>query len=420
MSEHYITPEQLCVGLYVQLDLGWMEHPFTFSSFTIKSQAQIDILKGLRLPRIKYDPKKCSAKPLPPSAVQTVVTVTQETAKAVDQARTEKNERIEQLRQIRANIEQVEQKFIKVTDSIKNINKQIQTNPEAAIKETNAVVKQMVDTLQTGGDIMLHAISEKLGEEAYFHSLNVSVLSLMLSKAAELDAELIQQIGLGAVLHDIGKTEIPYKIVSKAEPLTKAEHTLLEQHCEFGVKQAVKLNISRDAMSIIMQHHECTDGSGYPNKLQGDAIALSAKVVAIANIYDNLCNPLNIANAVTPSEALSQMFALKRAKFDDRLLKLFIKRLGVYPPGSLIQLSNDMIGLVVSVNSEQPLRPNVMVYDPTVPKDSALIVSLEAESEIKVVKSIRPAQLSRQVHQYLNPRKNVTYYFDSSKKATRQ
>lgn len=377
------------------------------------------MLKGLQLQRIKYDPKKCSAKPLPPTTVADVSVTKQETEKAVDEARTQKTERIEQLRKIRANIEQVEQKFIKVTDSIKNINKQIQTNPEAAIKETNAVVKQMVDTLQSGGDIMLHAISEKLGEEAYFHSLNVSVLSLMLAKAADLDTELTQQIGLGAVLHDIGKSDIPYRIVSKTDALTKAEQAMMEQHCELGVKQAVKLNISRDAMSIIMQHHECVDGSGYPNGLRGDAISHAAKVVAIANAYDNLCNPTNIANAVTPSEALSQMFALKRAKFDDRLLKLFIKRLGVYPPGSLIQLSNDMIGLVVSVNPEQPLRPNVMVYDPTVPKDSALIVSLEVENEMKVVKSIRPAQLSRQVHQYLNPRKNVTYYFDGNKKGTR-
>ena len=418
MTEYYITPDQLCVGLYIQLDLGWMDHPFTFSSFKIKSQEQIDVLRRMQLQRIKYDPKKCSAKPLAASATPVVVAAPANIDQVVDAARTQKIERIEQLRTIRANIEQVEQKFIKVTDTIKNINKQIQSNPEAAVKETNAVVKQMVDTMLSGGDIMLHAISEKLGEEAYFHSLNVSVLSLMLGKAADLSADEIQEIGLGAVLHDIGKTDLPYKIVTKTDPLTKAEHALMETHCELGMKQAAKLKLSRDAFSIICQHHECVDGSGYPLKLSGDAISVAARVVSIANTYDNLCNPINIANAITPSEALSQMFALKRAKFDDRLLMLFIKRLGVYPPGSLIQLSNELIGLVVSVNSEQPLRPNVMVYDPTIPKDAALIISLESESDLKVAKSIRPVQLSRQVHQYLNPRKNVTYYFDAHKKGT--
>jgi len=374
------------------------------------------VLKRMQLQRIKYDPKKGSSKPLPQVAQAVAAPAPANIDKVVDAARAQKTERIEELRKIRASIEQVEQKFIKVTDTIKNINKQIQTNPEGAIKETNAVVKQMVDTMQAGGDIMLHAISEKLGEDAYFHSLNVSVLSLMLARAAELSAEQTQEIGLGAILHDIGKTDIPYKVVTKTEPLTKAEQALMETHCDLGGKQVAKLNLSADALSIIQQHHECVDGSGYPRQLTGEQMTAAAKVVSIANTYDNLCNPINIANAITPSEALSQMFALKRAKFDDRLLKLFIKRLGVYPPGSLIQLTNEMIGLVVSVNSEQPLRPNVMVYDPTVPKDAALIISLENEPELKVAKSIRPAQLARQVHQYLNPRKNVTYYFDSNRK----
>ena len=421
VSENFITPDQLCVGLYVQLELGWMDHPFTFSSFKIRSQDQIDLLKKMRLPRIKYDPKKCSAKPLPPSEKPAEAPANADAAldQMVDQVLTEKAARIEQLRSIRADIQQVEKKFVKVADSIKNITKNLQTNPEEAVKETNAVVKQMVETMLEGGDIMLHAISEKLGEDAYFHSLNVSVLSLMLAKAAELDAELIEQIGLGAILHDIGKSEVPYKIVMKTDPLTKPEQAMLERHCEFGARQAAKMQLSAEALSIIQQHHECADGTGYPAKLKGDAMTMPAKVVAIANTYDNLCNPINITAAITPSEALSQMFALKRAKFDDRLLKLFIKRLGIYPPGSLVQLSNEMIGLVVSVNSEQPLKPNVLVYDSTIPKDDALIVCMESEPELKVAKSLRPAQLPRQIHQYLNPRKNVTYYFDPKSKGSR-
>lgn len=417
MSECFISPEQLCVGVYVQLDLGWMSHPFTFSSFKIKTQDQIEVLRRLGLSRIKYDPDKSSATPLPsPSAATPKVTpVEPQMDEFVSRGMAIKAKRIEQLNRIRDDIARVEQQFIKAADAVRNVTRNLRSNPEAAAHESDAVVKQMVDTMIAGDDISLHVISEKLGEEAYFHSLNVTVLSLMLGKAAELDALTIHQTGLGAMLHDIGKIDIPSIVTLKTEPLTKPELILMEQHCDYGAKLAQKMNISDVAKSVIQQHHECADGSGYPKKLSGEQISLAARVVAIANVYDNLCNPTNAAAALTPSEVLAQMFANKRSKFDDRLLKLFIKRLGIYPPGSIVQLSNEMVGLVVAVNSQQPLRPDVMVYDANIPKEEALIISLDAEPDIKVSKSLRPSQLPRQIHQYLNPRKNVTYFFDPKK-----
>ncbi len=416
MSEHFISPEQLCIGVHVQLDLGWMSHPFTFSSFKIKTQDQIDVLRRLGLSRIKYDPDKSSATPLPPGEkAPTAAPVQHQMDELVSQEMASKVKRIEQLDQIRDDITRVEQQFVKVADAIRNTTRNLRANPEAAARESEALVKQMVDTMISGDDITLHVISEKLGEEAYFHSLNVTVLSLMLGKVAELDVLNLHQTGLGAMLHDIGKTDIPSIVTLKTTPLTRPEQILLEKHCDYGVRLAQKMNLGAMAMSVIQQHHECADGSGYPKKLKGEQISMAARVVAIANGYDNLCNPTNVAAALTPSEALAQMFANKRAKYDDRLLRLFIKRLGIYPPGSIVQLSNDMIGLIVAANLQQPLRPNVMVYDPTIPKAEALIISLEAEPDIKIGKSLRPAQLPRQVHQYLNPSKNVTYFFDPKK-----
>jgi putative nucleotidyltransferase with HDIG domain len=416
MTDHYITPEQVCIGIFVQLDLGWMHHPFTFSSFIVKTQEQVEIIRRLGLQRIKYDPKKSSSKPLQPTAAPPLVVAAPEHDELVNRELALKAQRIDQLRTIRDNIARVEQQFIKVADSIRNINRSLRTHPEQAAKDSDAVVKQMVETMMSGDDITLHAISEKLGEETYFHSLNVSVLSLMLGRALAMDAVAIHCAGLGALLHDIGKLDVPSTITLKTEPLNRAEQTLMELHCDYGVRLASKMNLSEGVLGVIMQHHECVDGSGYPKRLRGEQITMAAKVVAIANTYDNLCNPVNINEAMTPSEALSHLFAIKRAKFDDRLLKLFIKRLGIYPPGSIVQLSNDMIGIVVSVNPEFPLRPNVLVYDANVPKDEALIVALESETDLKVIKNLRPAQLPRQIFQYLNPRKHMTYFFDPKKK----
>ena len=155
------------------------------------------------------------------------------------------------------------------------------------------------------------------------------------------------------------------------------------------------------------------DGSGYPRKLQGEAINVLARIVAIANHYDEMCNPLNIVNALTPHEALSTMFAKQRAKFDPKLLQVFVRCLGVYPPGTIVQLSNGMIGMVATINTAKPMKPMVVVYDAEIPKDDAILVDMEVEADVNIAKAIRPAQLPKEIYNYLSPRKRVSYYFDA-------
>ena len=156
------------------------------------------------------------------------------------------------------------------------------------------------------------------------------------------------------------------------------------------------------------------DGSGYPRKLKGDAINILARIVAISNYYDELCNPHNILDALTPHEALATMFAKLRTKFDAKLLQVFVRCLGVYPPGTVVQLSNGSIGMVVTINTAKPMKPMVMVYDAAIPKEEAILVDLEGESDVNISKAIRPAQLPREIYNYLSPRKQISYYFDAS------
>ena len=107
------------------------------------------------------------------------------------------------------------------------------------------------------------------------------------------------------------------------------------------------------------------------------------------------------------------MYAKRRDKFDAKVLQLMVRCLGVYPPGTLVQLSNESLAVVTAVNPKKPLRPCILVYDPQVPKDEAIVLDLEKEAEINITKSIRPALLSPKAAAYLNPRKRVTYFFDA-------
>jgi hypothetical protein len=124
---------------------------------------------------------------------------------------------------------------------------------------------------------------------------------------------------------------------------------------------------------------------------------------------------VNIADALTPNEALSLMFARLRSKFDPKLLQVFIRCLGVYPPGTIVQLSNGVIGMVATVNTARPMKPMVVIYDASIPKADAILVDLERETDLNIAKAIRPAQVPGEVYNYLSPRKRVSYYFDASK-----
>ena len=216
------------------------------------------------------------------------------------------------------------------------------------------------------------------------------------------------------MFHDIGKVEIPEKILLKTDPLTRAEIDFMRQHVTYGMDIGKKVGLAPGVLAIIAQHHEYMDGSGYPRGTAGDKIYQLSRIITIVNDYDNQCNQINPANSMTPHEALSQMFSQHRARYDPAALKLFVRTLGVYPPGTIVKLSNDVIGMVTSVNSSKPLKPSVLIYDPEIPKHEAVILDLETEPDINVSKSIKPGQLPRQIHDYLNPRKRMTYFFDPS------
>ena len=415
----YVTAEQLRVGLYIHLDLHWTDHPFTFSSFKIKNQDQIGTIRRLGLRRIRYEPARSDGKPLPPAppaaAPAEAPPAPPPPPPREAEAVKEKRERIEQLARIRDEIREVEKKFQHASDTVKGVLRDATNEPAASRRQAEELVHQMVESIISRGSVLMHAINATVGEETYVHSLNVAVLSLMLAKTLGGGVEETRLLGMCAVFHDIGKADIASQILNKTEPLTRSEQAQIEKHCALGAEIAKRLGLSIRATEIILQHHEYVDGSGYPRGLTGEKLSPLSMIVAIVNTYDNLCNPPNVADALTPHEALSHIFAVKRSKFQEVPLKAFIRCLGVYPPGSIVRLSNEMFGLVISINSAKPLKPNVLVFDPDIPRDESVIIDMEKESDLNISRSLRPGQLPREVYQYLSPRKRVTYYFDPKK-----
>ena len=404
--------DDLRVGHYVQLDLKWFEHPFAFSAFRIRSDEQIRTLRSLGLQRVAVDTARSEVAALaPPSAAETD---TRGDAQAeLSQALAAKRDLIERIRRQREAAARVESAFVDTAGAVRRIEHELSSRPAEAVQAAGRLVDQMARSILSCPELAIHVMGDaRGGEELYLHSLNVAMLALMMARNLNLPDESVASLGLGALFHDIGRRDIPTRILQKTEQLTEAERHLYQMHCQYGVEAGRALGLTPAALAIIGQHHELYDGSGYPQGLAGDAIHPLARLVGIANQYDELCNPVDPRDALTPHEALSLMYARMRSRFDPGFLQLFIRSLGVYPPGTLVQLANGTIAMVVTINTAQPMKPTVMVYDREVAREDAILVDIARVTDTNIVKAMRPGQVTREVYNYLSPRHQISYFFD--------
>ena len=414
MPKKFIKPGQLCIGLFVEIDLPWMKHSFMSNSFKIKNEKQLEELKSLGLEQIEYDPEQSDAEPLPLKAVKEAAkSATPERSERDTKMWEEKQARIKKMKERRVCLNKCEKEYTRTVSAVRNMMGSIMSQPEAAVEASDEMVSQIVDNLMVDHDTTLHLVNMKgKSESAYFHAINVSILSLMLGKQLGCKQEQLHKLGTGALFHDLGHLDVPDRVLRKTEPLNRAEQEAYRMHPIYGVKLAAKMgSIPEDVIEVIAQHHEMDDGSGYPNGLKGDQISELAQIVSIVNAYDNLCNKLDAAKSSTPYEAMSILFAKEKKKFNGDKLMTFITNMGVFPPGTVVKLSNDFMAAVVSINSKSLLSPRVMVYDPQIPKNEALIIDL-MEEDLKIVEGLRPGSLPGEVLEYLNLGENVNFFFE--------
>ncbi len=414
-NDHYFMDvSQLQVGIYVHLDLGWMDHPFTLSNFKVKDEEQISLIKKTGLTRLRYDPKRSDCQPLPIKVDKPATAEIVEKETPAIQAPTNSIDNTKQrLKELHQAINACERKFIDTSNIARQVTRNILSDSKASIEQASLIINDMVDTALMEGDVAVHALNGNRSSDAnYIHPLNVTVLALIMAKSINMSKEDARLLGMAALFHDIGKAEISDKILLKKDPLTKSEQSHFEQHSDMGARMAQEVGLPVRIGKTIMQHHEHADGSGYPKHLRGEQTDPFARLLAIVNGYDSLCNPNNIALAKTPYEALAHMYASQRAKYDESLLKRLIKSLGIYPPGSIVHLSTGSYATVISVNPNKPLRPFVMLHDPLKVSHEPQIVDLREEPSININACLRPSQLPADVLESLNPRKRVSYFID--------
>jgi HD-GYP domain-containing protein (c-di-GMP phosphodiesterase class II) len=401
-----IQPSQLAIGLFVDIDLPWSAHPFLYSKFRINSAEQITEIRSLGLTQIKYFPNKSTVSPGPASDKLPPSETTPTTIEARDNFEEQKRARLQAQKD---DARRAERGWENAAKQTREAFSSLKHNPKQAGQLLSSLSRETADKVSAGGELLLHLLGDKKDEGPQFHALNVMTLAMVLGKALKLGDLELADLALGALAHDVGNTKVPPHLL-KAKVRAKHEEDFYRAHVHYGVDIARETGVfSPRALAIIEEHHEFLDGSGFPRGTK--KLDPMAQVVCLVDRYDRLCGPESPEKTpLMPAEALSVLFARESSKFDQKLLGLLIKSLGVYPPGTIIMLNDGSLGLVVSPG-RQSLRPKILIYDPDTDKKDAVVIDMSDVPELKIEEAVRPDSLPMDVLLWLSPRRRLSYFF---------
>jgi putative nucleotidyltransferase with HDIG domain len=414
----FVPLQDLRIGLFVDLEVGWMAHPFPSSRFKISTERQIEILRGLGLERIRFVPSKSDAPQQPGEAEQAQLDQQRiQQAKALEAAQqalqvqqTRVALRIRQQHDLTA----CEQRFSESAQQYQRAMGMLHAKPKEAAQQCQTMVHAMSSELMAQAETAIRLLTEAAGDKAALHPVNVTVISLLLGRAMGVQGADLEDLGMAAFLHDMGKTMLPERVRRLEENFSSAELKVYQDHVSQGVRLAKQMDLRPGVTRAIAQHHELADGSGFPDRTKLDAQSANARILAVVNRYDGLCNPSKLAAAMTPHEALAMIFGQQKTRYDGATLSAFIRMMGVYPPGSVVQLNDERHAIVVAVNAARPLKPRVIVHEPSIPRHEAVILDLEHAPNASIRRSLKPSSLSNAALDYLQPRPRIYYFFETA------
>jgi HD-GYP domain-containing protein (c-di-GMP phosphodiesterase class II) len=361
-AEKFST-QDLQIGMYVaQLDRPWIETPFPLQGFHIRHQDDIEKLRAWC--RHVYVDRKLSngviaAAPRPQAGPTT------RTAKAPVRGT------LGRFTPIKYKVSQPLKKEVaaaapyhkEITRAMVHLLKDVREGKGVNLRVARKAASVMVHSVLRNPDAMVWLARVKDKDAySYSHSIRSSILATVFGRHVGLPRDVLENLATGVLLMDVGKLKVSRGLLTKPGELTPAEQREMRRHVEHGVEMLEgKQGINDQILAIVQYHHERHDGSGYPQKLSGAQIPLLARIAGIVDTYDAITSPRPWARAKSSTEAVSMLYDQRDKAFHGQLVEQFIQSIGVYPTGTLVQLSNRDIGVVISQNPSRRLRPQVMV-----------------------------------------------------------
>ncbi|QGU00839.1 Metal-dependent phosphohydrolase [Candidatus Syntrophocurvum alkaliphilum] len=256
-----------------------------------------------------------------------------------------------------------EQTRLKTAKIVKDGFNLIEQERKINIKSVQNTVNNIIDELLSNLNILVNLTDIRAFDDYTFgHSVNVCILSVMTAMTLGYNNLKLKELGMGALLHDIGKTQVDKSILTKNDDLTPEEFEEVKKHAEYGFKLLKNYDdISLLSAHIAYQHHERWDGNGYPRKLQGEEIHEYARIVGVADVYDALLSDRPYRPAYSIKQSIDVLNRMKGIYLDEKCVDALISNIAIYPLGSIVQLNTGDYGIVVDINKTTPSKPIIRV-----------------------------------------------------------
>ncbi|RLA37805.1 MAG: hypothetical protein DRR03_01780 [Gammaproteobacteria bacterium] len=351
-----VDSKELELGMFVaELDRPWLESHFLFQGFIVSNQAELDdVRKSCAFVYVDLEKSRLSD----PKTRQRLL------AKAGANGKSPKIAGQKPYpKSFEDEIEGAEEIHSSAQEYVEKIFTDIRLGKALDTDEAKAVVADMMSSIIRNPDALALLSSLKAFDESEItHSMNVCTLALAFGRFLGMGIDPLQELGLGALLHDIGETRVPEETLKKRYGLTPDETHEMQRHTEHGadILKGMK-GIPSSAVEIALTHHEKVNGKGYPNGLKGEDIGHFSRVVSIIDVYDRLTHVANKQRYITSTDALKNMYEYRNVFFDGELIERYIQCLGIYPVGTVVELGSGEVGVVISVEPDHHLLPKLML-----------------------------------------------------------
>lgn len=388
-----VDTRELQIGMYVsELDRSWLETPFLFQGFKISSQGDIkELARWCKFVFVDEERSEYQRPPAPtPTQIEAKATKLAEVKYEKPASKVSIEEEISEARKVKEVAEQ----------QVSLMLSQARAGQALDYDKASEVVANIVESLVRNPDAMLLLGTIKSHQqEAEAHAINTCILSLTLGRFMKFSQKMVEELGLAALLHDVGEVKVPVEIISSG-PKNAQEMELMKSHTRHGLEILSNTpGIPESVIDVAYSHHEQVDGKGYPRGLSGNSLTIFAKIVAIVDVYDKLTRGKG-EKGISSTEALRYLYLYRDKLFDAKLTEAFIKCLGIYPVGSLVELESGEVGIVISSQPGEHLYPRLMLvrspekkpYDPPRLISLAMFAKNDSDKKKYSIRQVLPPE----------------------------
>jgi putative nucleotidyltransferase with HDIG domain len=371
-----VDTQDLKIGMYVcELDRPWRETPFLFQGFEIRTDEELKTLqqycRTVFIQAAEHESFSPGARRIQTNAFSPVPQAESDKPAAVllQQAMLKINNHpdaravYEDQTTLEEEVNLVQESYIEARAAIQEIMWEAKFGKSLNVPGAKKVVGKMMESALRNPDALTcFALIKKKDDYTALHSLRTAILAMIFGRQLGLVPQDLEVLGLGALLFDVGKMKIPSEILNKPDSLTADEMLMMKGHVTWGVEILEKAgHIPATVIEIARRHHERYDGSGYLDKLKGEAIGLPGMIAGIVDYYDAVTSDRTYRTGISSYAALQKMYEWRGSMFQPQLVEKFIQCLGIYPVGSVVELNTGEIAVVAALNRDQRLKPRVVL-----------------------------------------------------------